>query len=204
MTANGPTDPQQRTNPTILPDAFLLTLHPIIPIRHPALMYASAQRARSDSYAIDTSRDPRFATLGTLADVRALYDWFARAANSSAAAAAAAAAPVVVDADDLVGPNHAALLRRLCALTGMDPAALQFEWRTGIAMDTAEARRYQSTLNASTGVVRGRVGEGLDLEAEARAWEGEFGADVARALGKMVGESMADYEYLRERRLRVS
>ncbi|KAH7067420.1 hypothetical protein BKA63DRAFT_536889 [Paraphoma chrysanthemicola] len=178
------------TNPTSLPDRFLLSLQPIFQIRHPALMFPSMVRAQSNVLADSTTKHPRvFCTL-TLRPSRDLYDWYANNAPSCRQ-------PRVIDADDIM--NDPAAVRQLCNETGLDPEAVQYKWEERKEENPLFAS-FLSTINASTGIVQGKDAKELDIIGEKAKWKSEFGEDAATDIERYVQDAMGDYEYLLSRK----
>lgn len=181
-----------RTNPTCLPDDFLLDLQPIFQIRHPALMFPSMVRAQAKGMPGTTVSTKRVTAMLTLRMSRSLYDWYD--GNMKATA------PKVIDADDIM--NSPATVRQLCTETGLDPDAVQYEWETREEKDPLKAV-FLSTLGKSTSIVPGLTSSGLDLDKEKTKWKAEFGNEEGEHLARLVDAAMPDYRYLLERRVRV-
>lgn len=59
------------------------------------------------------------------------------------------------------------------------------------------------SLTASSGVLKEKAPETVDIAAEATKWKEEFGEEGACMVEKAVRAAMADYEYLKERRVRA-
>lgn len=110
--------------------------------------------------------------------------------------------PIILDAADLADQE---LVRKYARAVGLDPDVVVFEW--GVA--TGEERkgmgemegRMKDTLLGSIGVVVGKL-RGKEEEERVK-WREEFGEVVAGRLEALVRDAMADYEWLRERRLCV-
>jgi hypothetical protein len=185
-----PTSPH--TNPTSVPDRFLLSMQPIFIIRHPALMLPSYLRAskliRPGAY----PNQPRSAMHMTLRYTRAMYDWYLGNAIEGRT-------PKVIDADDIM--TNPAALRRLCIESGLDPDALQFEWEE-VHDGRPKWKVFTARINASRGIIEGLDARNLDIEAEKAKWVDEWGEDEAESLAKYVEDTMPDYDYLRSRRVR--
>ncbi|KAF2026875.1 hypothetical protein EK21DRAFT_73227 [Setomelanomma holmii] len=180
------------TNPTSLPDRFLRSMQPIFQIRHPALMFPSMVRAQSNAPLENTTtRNPRVFCCFTLRPTRELYNWYLEHAS--------ALTPRLIDADDIM--NDPAAVRQLCIETGLDPDAVQYEWEEKHEENPLKAS-FLSTINKSTGIVKGLDARNLDIEKEKRKWIVDFGDDAAEDLEKAVREAMPDYEYLLSRRTR--
>jgi hypothetical protein len=179
------------TNPTSLPDRFLLSMQPIFQIRHPALMFPSMLRAQSNVMEDSNTRHPRVFCSLTLRHSRALYDWYLHNGGERK--------PRVIDADDIM-TDHAAI-RQLCIETGLDPDAIQYEWEEQHEEHRIHAA-FLSTINASTGIVKGLDARSLDIGDEKVKWKAEFGDEAAEDMAKFVYDAMPDYEYLLSRRTR--
>ena len=127
--------------------------------------------------------------------------------------------PIILDAYDVMHSPKTVL--RFCEMTGLDKSLVQFEWgekdeqsawekgggeKTGTwegeLVDQA-ARMMTETLRASKGVMKEKTPKEVNVEAEVEKWKTEFGGEVAEFLEAAVRETVGDYEYLRERRLKV-
>jgi len=124
---------------------------------------------------------------------RAMYDWYAQNAGSTMQ-------PRVIDADDVI--NSPDVVRQLCVETGLDPDAIQYKWEVRHSDDPNVARML-STINASTGIIKGLDASNLDIEAEEGKWKAEFGEDEGERLAGFVRDAMPDYEYLLSKRTRA-
>jgi hypothetical protein len=151
------------TNPTNLPDRFLLSMQPIFQIRHPALMFPSMLRAQSRTMDDSTTRNPRVFCSMTLSHSRALYDWYLENGDKQR--------PRVIDADDIM--NEPAVVRQLCIETGLDPDAVQYEWEEQHEENPLKAS-FLSTINGSKGIIKGLDSRNLNIEVEKIKWETEF------------------------------
>ena len=56
-------------------------------------------------------------------------------------------------------------------------------------------------ISASSGVVKGKTAEGLDMIEEARKWKEEFGKGISGKIEEWVNDTMNDYEFFKERKL---
>ncbi|KAF1829988.1 hypothetical protein BDW02DRAFT_573478 [Decorospora gaudefroyi] len=179
------------TNPTSLPDSFMLSLQPIFQIRHPALMFPSMIRAMRDP----DIRTPPFGSSAkvtlTLGHSRALYDWYLAHGGELT--------PRIIDADDIM--NDRAAVRRLCIETGLDPDAVQYEWEEKHLEDPIQAR-FLSTISKSKGILPGLGSKGLNIETEKEKWKKEFGDKDGETLAGYVSDAMDDYNYMLSRRTR--
>jgi len=180
------------TNPSSLPDRFLLSMQPVFQIRHPALAFPSMMRAQRDVMETSTMQNPRTWSVMNMKHSRAMYDWYA--------ANAVEMKPRVIDADDIMTDPEA--VRQLCIETGLDPDAIQYEWEER-TMDHPVHKRMLSTIYASKGIVKGLDARNLDIETEMVKWKAEFGDEDAEGLAKYVYAAMLDYEYLLSRRTRA-
>ncbi|EUC42049.1 hypothetical protein COCMIDRAFT_104562 [Bipolaris oryzae ATCC 44560] len=179
------------TNPTSLPDSFLLKFQPIFQIRNPILMFPSLVRAQMDVKVAGRPRDPICQIMLQLRDSRTLYDWYAAQTTHTGIT------PRVIDADDVM--NDAASMRKLCLQTGLDPDAIVYEWEERVVEDPMQAR-FLSTLAKSKGVVKGLDAKGKSVEGEMEKWVEEFGREDAEELARSVEKAMGDYEYMYSRR----
>ncbi|KAF9261019.1 hypothetical protein L218DRAFT_554015 [Marasmius fiardii PR-910] len=115
---------------------------------------------------------------------------------------------------------------KLCALIGVDPTQIQYEWKPKVlCTELSEETRndiFRQTLYKSTSVIRDEVRvtpytESLllsktyfvnqeqfkipILDDEVRKWREEWGEDSAKKLKMMAEKAMEDYEYLSQFRL---
>lgn len=179
------------TNPSSVPDRFLLSMQPVFQIRHPALAFPSMMRAQSDVLENTSTRNPRTWSSMEFKHSRALYDWYCENAGKMQ--------PRIIDADDIM--NDPATVRQLCIDTGLDPDAIQYEWEVR-HMDHPVHSRMLSTIYASKGIVKGKDARGLDIEEEKVKWKAEWGDEEGENMAKIVYGAMPDYEYLLSRRVR--
>jgi hypothetical protein len=82
--------------------------------------------------------------------------------------------------------------------------------RNGTAGDAAELERQKnaaaimlSTIEGSTGILKDKAPSDVDVDAEIGKWKVEFGEEAAALLEKATRDAMDDYEYLKERRIKV-
>ena len=200
-------------NITVFPDEYLRTWNLVFLIRHPALMFPSYHRAMMkmglQSMPLDWME--RVMTLNTtLRWTRMLYDWSLEQGHT----------PYLLDAHDVI--TNPMVLVRFCELTGLDAVKLRFEWDeksdhpspANTNNSSSTTRSYElrnlareeimlSTLLHSSGVIKEKAPENIDVAAELHKWKDEFGDEVAMMIDRAVQESMPHYEYLKERRLRV-
>ncbi|KAK4451251.1 hypothetical protein QBC34DRAFT_348270 [Podospora aff. communis PSN243] len=192
------------SNHTLFPDSYLASWHFAFIIRHPALAWPSMYRAMSRLGKIiglgDDCVHAMVKAHSTFRWTRSLYDWCVE--HSSAANA-----PIILDACDVVHSREAVV--RFCEMTGLDPSKVQFSWEgekktgppEGIVVIEA-VKMMMETLRASKGIMTEKAPREVDVAGEVEKWKGEFGEEVAAFLKHVVDETMGDYVYLRERRLR--
>jgi hypothetical protein len=184
-----------RTNPTSLPDDFLLSVQPIFQIRHPALMFPSFIRAQGRVMENTNTQNPRVYVSLTLRHSRDLYDWYVRNEDKTGRK------PRIIEADDIM--NNRAAVRQLCLETGLDPDAVQYEWEERNESNPLKAS-FLSTINSSKGIVKGLDSTHLDIETEKVKWKKEFGDQTGEELAGYVYRAMPDYEYLSKESNRVT
>ncbi|PYH31259.1 uncharacterized protein BO87DRAFT_443714 [Aspergillus neoniger CBS 115656] len=202
-------------NETVLPDGYLATWQLAFLIRNPALVFPSmyrADRALKDLY---PSGDNPFEGLLsesylkvtlTLRWTRMLYDWCARRKGQ--------AHRIILDASDLI--HNKGSIVKFCEQTGLDPTVLKFEWESVGPEDKSSSgdgaseqdsilqkaeTTMRTTLMGSSGVLKEKAPEVVDIASEAERWKHEFGDKVANLILERVHEAMPDYEYLMQRRL---
>ncbi|KAK4494886.1 hypothetical protein PRZ48_014242 [Zasmidium cellare] len=196
--SNGPAvAPRSIRKPLSVPDELLLMKGtvPLLTIRNPRLQVPSLYRVSRDTLpggvgGVDllASATPRWNRL--------LHDWYT--ANGIQ--------PLVVDADDYMSSE--AFVRHLCSISGLDPDEALIKWdKTNRDMDMNQYEKnhsaIQKTLFASQGPEARRASQNVDLDAEERGWDAEFGVQGARLVRETVQTVSGDYEYLRERRVRL-
>lgn len=183
-------------NPTMIPDGLLLQSGtvPIFNIRDPRLVVPSAYRTM---HAMDLAHGGGRANyLITTCHIwsRLLYDFYVSHGVK----------PIVVDADDFMTSED--FVRHLCSQAGLDPAQAYFSWSIPTKEEQNEIHPYyyasQSTLINSSGINPAKAARNLDLDAEEKKWETEFGDDLA-LVKEMVELAMPHYQYLFERRLEM-
>jgi hypothetical protein len=183
-----------KTNPTIFPDNFLLSWRPIFLTRHPALTFESWYRAESAARHIDLA-DKSWAFYTTYQYSRQLYDWFV------SKNAEETSAPIVVDADDIL--DGSSTIKTLCSLLGMDVEHILYKWDVIQAPENAGCRelKFMSEYWNSTSIDGSKSSRGLNMEATYTRWQDDFGPGTANELRKIVEESMADYNYLKSKKI---
>jgi hypothetical protein len=203
-------------NPSVLSDEYLRTWQMAFVIRHPALAFPSMFRAmekmtKEGILNEDGVRGTSPNSTLTLKWTRMLFDWCAEQAEQlSNGPQREAAMPLLLDAHDVIhNPN---VVLRFAERAGLDKDAVQFEWNAeekkldwGSLNDFGKRSQaiMLSTLQNSTGIVKDKAPEVVDLKAEAEKWKQEFGPEVGAMLEKAVLDAMPDYEYLREKRVQA-
>ncbi|KAJ5461896.1 uncharacterized protein N7458_003448 [Penicillium daleae] len=213
----GPTRSYSKSNDTFLSDEYLRSWQMAFIIRHPALSWPSMYRAFTKiSEAGFMDEDGVKGTISTNMSfhwTRRLYDWCLEQPDIPTP-------PPVVDAHDLIHSPEVVL--KLCDQTGLDKECLQFKWASNnngkadnwtapgevanaeeLAMHRRTVNIMHGTIEASTGIVKDKAPETIDITAEVAKWKAEFGEEVAGIIEKAVWDSMPDYEYLKDRRLTV-
>jgi len=205
---------KSKDNYTLLSDEFLFAWMPTFLIRHPAQAFPSCYRTFLDlqsSESFQGTDDPRIRLLMTLHWSRRLFDFYsqniAKLKFSDADRSGQFGGvnwPIVLDADDVMAKQQ--VVRRFASIVGLDVTKLKFEWEP-VAQETIDKQgkvlnRYLSTIQASTGIVKGKTSAGIDINVEARKWREEFGEQHGRKMEQWVRDAMPDYEYLKAKRLR--
>lgn len=191
-------------NQTVLPDDSLRKWRLVFLIRHPALAFPSYYRAmldlRKEGYLHETEFQPHLKANMTLKWTQLLYDWSCELVSE----------PLMLDADDVIS-NQAAIIK-LCETTGLDSSQLKFTWnnapKEGETSSSPESETkkplgvvMEKTLLNSSGVLKGKSSDGVDITIESVKWKREFGQEIGETLEQFVRDAMPDYEYLRARRL---
>lgn len=197
-----------RLNATVLPDEFLLTWLPTFLIRHPAVAFPSYYRTFVEREGKELASADNFASLLiTVKWSRALYDFYAQQRDALPCSQARRSEwPIVLDADDMIAEPE--ILSLYCKKVGMDPGQLRFSWDQAdpekLSKMHPAQRAMRTTIYDSTGIVKDKSVRHLDILDEVMKWRSEFGDIAAEHIERLVRSAMPDYEYLRERRLRVA
>lgn len=184
-------------NTTVLPDRLLKTFTPVFIIRHPAKQVGSFHRAASKARGLAPVDSSEFEMATTYRFPRLIFEYFRNLYLEEKATPEArhrSPWPIVVDGDDLINDTEG-VSERFCALTGLDPAGVIYNWGKTESPTPIKAIFY-GTLNASSGVVKNDYPERPSIFKEARKWEAEWGPDVASLLTQHAQKAMVDYEYL--------
>ncbi|KAF3007638.1 hypothetical protein E8E13_008552 [Curvularia kusanoi] len=198
---------QKPENPTAIPSSLWSQVTPTLLIRHPALVFPSALRTALDNEGLDTVLS---SSSETMMRWECSFRWhvllykYLVTLSSDDQAASSVKSPLIIDASQLADLHF---VQRYAQRVGLDPKCVRSEWDP-VANEDVERmgkveRRMKSTLLASGGVLKGKLeGSGSDggLEGDRKAWEKEFGVVLAERLVRLVGEAMAEYEWLFERR----
>ncbi|GAP86294.1 hypothetical protein SAMD00023353_1801160 [Rosellinia necatrix] len=187
-------------NMTALPDEFLKSWYPTFLIRHPALMLPSLYRTALRGVEMDgkgRANNEPYEVEATLDFVRALHDFYAGHFGKGSQW------PIVLDADDVIA--HPELTMKYAGLVGLDREKLRFSWEKAGQEQLDKLLPAEQvmlgTINASTGVDKGKIAGDVDIGAEAAKWRSEFGEEAGRKLERWVRAAMPNYHYLREKRL---
>jgi hypothetical protein len=196
-------------------DEYLRSFKMVFIIRHPALawpsMYRAMQKLEVSGMIDDDGVRGASVSNMTMHWTRLLYDWCMEQPD-------APVPPPVVDAHDLI--HNPEIVLELCEQTGLDKSVVQFEWADKpekkslqwachnpdagaeeVKMHQHAASVMLSTLENSSGIVKDKAPEIIDITAEAVKWKKEFGDKVGELIEKSVRDSMPDYEYLKARRI---
>ncbi|KAF7919111.1 uncharacterized protein EAE98_009431 [Botrytis deweyae] len=184
-------------NDTLLPDEFLKEWMPTFLIRHPALVIPSFFRARHDVEGLDYARKEWkcWKLDRTMKWSRDLYDWYRSQGTEE---------PIVLDADDVM--TNRDIMVKYAKMIGADPTRLRFSWDVeSTEQDWGEStsawRRMSSTLQSSSGILKGKTSAGLVVEEEVEKWKEEFGNEMAGNLETWVKDAMPHYEHMKAKRL---
>ena len=187
-------------NPTAVPGKFWEGVRVTLLVRHPALVFASALRTAIDNEGMDVVMGDEGAAAMRW---ECTFRWHRMVHKFLGAQGHEV---VVVDAEDL---DNVELVRGYAVAVGLDPELVRFEWEAATGeeqggLDRVE-RRMKDTILRSTGIVTGKLKkeDGINLDAEMYGWRNEFGVVLAARLMGLVEAAMADYEWLRERRITV-
>lgn len=214
----GPTQTSSRFNETILSDEYLRSWQMAFIIRHPALAWPSMYRAMLKVGEIgmldeDGVKGASFTNMD-MRWTRLLYDWCMEQPD-------APVQPPVIDAHDLI--HNPEVVLKFCERTGLDKSVVQFEWKDkneskksakwdngdpnasaeDVQKNLSAASVMLATLENSSGIVKDKAPEVIDIDAEAVKWREEFGEETGALVEEYVRKSMPDYEYLKARRITV-
>lgn len=191
------------TNPTILPVECLTSSRVVISVRHPALSFASAFRGHLELrlHDPDNWRGELMRSWMTLTYSRVLYDWY-RSYTQENESHQSPGDPIIVSMKDVI--DDPSLVPKLAKMLGLDPSKVLSEWDTRSQPENDRILRkiYCRSINCSTGVLKEKAPDTVDLEVETAKWVEEFGGNAATILADCVKRAMPDYEYLMARRLR--
>lgn len=195
-------------NPTVLPDEYLKSWTQTFLIRHPALAFPSFYRAMNSLHdegcADPHELIPLMKLSSTLWWTRQLYEWCCKnSANTlTGHGSERERLPIVLDAEDII--HSPSVLLRYCELVGLDPGKVRFQWNNQTKHSNVIEAVMKATLDHSSGLLPEKTPAIIDISAEADTWVDEFGEEVGGLIEKLVRDAMPDYEFLRERRLKVA
>lgn len=185
-------------NMTILSDDFLKTFKPTFLIRHPAMSIPSLFRAVQHEGFKRSSKELN-AIETSLFWPRKLLEFYEAHSQDEYDE------PIVLDADDVM--TSQALVLKYAKLAGLDPDKLCFSWEKASEEVTSSqspfVQHMLGSLNSSDRVDLTKVAGDIDISGEAMKWKAEFGDELGRTLETHVRAAMADYEYMRSRRLKI-
>ncbi|KAK7045836.1 laccase, multicopper oxidase, benzenediol:oxygen oxidorectuctase [Paramarasmius palmivorus] len=191
----------EKINHTILPDSFFFNIsHPIITIRHPALMLPSWIRSMA---LIGKPLHGEWFVHSM--EVMASYRWERLIYESYTSAGRRV---TVIDGEKLVR-NTKEQIRRVCEVIGVDEGGVAYTWealerengpwdKSRVYSHLPEYMRkaFLGTIHRSTGVILDKIYNDLDLGEEKRKWVLEWDVDLADNIEEVVRASLEDYEYL--------
>ncbi|PLB34773.1 uncharacterized protein BDW47DRAFT_120123 [Aspergillus candidus] len=196
-------------NPTILPDGYLGSWIPVFLIRHPALVFPSFCRGALEAAAQSTLCHDRMKIGKHLREqlsfsyTRCLYDWYTNYFREMGEKdGASPTSPVLLDSSDLI--NEPRLVFALAEKLGLDQSKVQFTWDSGGYSYADESKNiFRRTLNSSTGVIKNKAVVDPNMVVLEQKWKEEFGDELKDVISNCVRAAMPDYEYLRDKRLRI-
>ncbi|KAF4967209.1 hypothetical protein FSARC_5188 [Fusarium sarcochroum] len=185
-------------NKTVLSDELLRTFKPTFLIRHPALSLPSMYRAARSVALAREHKEPSLIERSSVW-VRTLFDFYQTQHNNGGEL------PLVLDADDMMTSTE--LMLKYAKIAGLDPDKLRFSWDKAseemLSNMSDMAKLMLSSLNGSDKVNLDKVAGDLNIDDEAVKWRNEFGDEGGKKLESWVRAAMADYEFMRSKRLRI-
>ncbi|KAJ4405853.1 hypothetical protein N0V91_004962 [Didymella pomorum] len=187
-------------NPTIVPDAFWPRVRATFLVRHPALTFPSTLRTALSNEGLE-------AVLGEESEKmmqwECTYKWHILLYRFlTSLTLGTGQKPLIIDASQLRGQDF---VRKYAEEVGLDADLVRTSWD---AVEEGEQgkmheieRRMKDTLLASNGVIASKLSSrNIDVEAEKRKWETEFGMALVQRLERLVERAMDEYQWLYERR----
>jgi hypothetical protein len=201
---------QTQGNQTLFADEWLKDWKPTFLIRNPILMIPSHYRTEVDlsspaEMAAQTS--VQMVKMSTsFSRVRKLYDWFREnSPHCQSPDQNGIQWPIILDADDIITSPE--LVKKYAKLVNLNPENLKREWDPIPESKQEEIgvveKRMRKTVNDSAGILKGKTMEGVVMEEEVRKWKEEWGEEEGTKIEGWGRGDMADYELLREKRLRL-
>lgn len=191
----GETEAGLRTNPTIVPDIFLLRpgTVPIFTIREPVLMVPSIYRAIVAGENKTPSKEILLLSC-TLRWSRMLYEWFLHHG-------APRTKPLIIDAQDFM--RGKAIVEELCREADLSADAVIDQWPKATEEELHSMPPFVAELKkdilGSEGLIPRSATRDVVLEQEEGNWKSEFGEEVATLLNDLVRRTMPDYDFLRSK-----
>lgn len=198
---------EPHTNPTLLPDSFMLSIVPIFVIRHPVLQNESWYRAVSRCAPVDLE-NPWSRAMGSIHFCRQLLEWYEANVPSDVEVDSPKRpgpfAPIVLHADDIL--DNRPLIEDLCRRCNFDPAKVLYEWdQTKPKEDLNDmGKSFLKDIHESTGVDKSKSSKGVNIDAKYDEWKEKWGPDVADLLKSNAEDAMDDYEYMKARMMKVA
>ncbi|KAL2833824.1 hypothetical protein BDW59DRAFT_156622 [Aspergillus cavernicola] len=179
-------------NATVFADEYLRTWRTVFVIRHPVQTFPRffrALRALNKRHAFGTEDVLQHLLLAymNMYRVRMLYEQ-----SLLAHPADGHTPPIILDASDIVFHTEIVVVK-LCHELGLDGNAINYEWAFRLRENEMREAAPRNTQPVSLQAL---------LASLAGGWTTEFGADVAALLKRFILDSVGDFQYLWDRRLK--
>ncbi|KIY53985.1 hypothetical protein FISHEDRAFT_54786 [Fistulina hepatica ATCC 64428] len=198
--------PLPKPNPTLLPDRFFKTLAPIFCVRNPIRMMSSWWKAAGQPNTMGLFPEhPEWHLYYQYSFLREVFDCYKAFFEAQGNADKW---PVVIDGDEVV-TDTVEVMEGFCEATGLPKSGISYTWESRMNLPPEGhplrpgVTAFLGAIGKSTCVTGGEhlLNEPV-LSEEVEKWTKEWGSDVAKALEHGANMAMADYEYLRQFRVK--
>lgn len=197
--------PDEAPNPTLFPTSILRSFQFVFLIRKPSSSMPSLYRCFIPPLSNQTDEHTLDSTELGYREMRILFDYL-YPSGAVSTEDRPQNAPLLIDADDFLS-NPDAIIRSLCSRLSIPYSPSMLTWDS--SEDHAFARSlfdkyagyHEDALN-STGLRPKPPAQGRSTEEEEEDWKSRYGSDAARTIREAVDLCQADYEYLRQFKIR--